>query len=46
MEIIINSVRNVFYGMIVLVINIPIFWSFQGFIDFVRSTVKSIGLEI
>jgi hypothetical protein len=46
MEIIVNSLRNVFYGAIVLIINIPIFWSFQGLIDFVRNAVKTIGLEI
>lgn len=46
MEIILNSIKNVFFGAIVLVINIPIFWSFQGFIDFVRNAVKAAGLEI
>jgi len=44
MEIIINSIRNVFYGAIVIVINIPIFWSFRGFIEFVKDIAKSIGL--
>jgi hypothetical protein len=43
MEIIINSTKNVFFGIIVLVLNIPIFWSFTGFFDFIRSIVKITG---
>jgi len=43
MEIIINAVRNVFFGAIVLFINIPIFWSFAGFMDFVKDMIRLIG---
>lgn len=46
MEIFINSVKNVFFGLIVLVINIPIFWSFQGFVDFIKTAVRLAGIEI
>jgi len=43
MDIIINSIRNVFFGAVVLVINIPIFWSFTGFLDFVKEIAGMIG---
>jgi len=46
MELILNSLRNVFFGAIVLVINIPIFWSFHGFVDFIKSAVKMMGIDI
>jgi hypothetical protein len=45
MELFFNSLRNVFFGLIVLVLNIPVFWSFQGFIDFVKNALKLIGLD-
>ena len=44
MEIILNSIKNVFFGAIVLVINIPIFWSFAGFMDFVKDALRLIGV--
>ena len=46
MEILLSSFKNVFFGIIVLIINIPIFWSFNGAIDFLRSIAKGFGLEI
>lgn len=46
MELIISSIRNVFFGLIVVILNIPIFWSFTGAIDFVKQTAKIIGIEI
>lgn len=45
MELFINSLRNVLFGLIVLVLNIPVFWSFQGFIDFIKNALKLIGLD-
>jgi len=46
MEIFFNSIRNVFFGFIVLVINIPIFWSFNGAVEFLKSAARALGLEI
>ncbi len=46
METIINSIRNVFFGATVIVLNIPVFWSFQGFIEFVKDIAKSAGLGV
>lgn len=46
MELIANSIRNVFFGLIVAIINIPIFWSFSELINFVRNAVKIIGIEV
>jgi hypothetical protein len=43
MEIILNSVKNVLFGAVVLIINIPIFWSFAGFMDFVKEAIKMTG---
>ena len=43
MEIIINSIRNVFFGAVVFFINIPIFWSFTGVMDLVKDAVRIIG---
>ena len=44
MEIFINSIRNVFFGLIVLVINVPIFWSFSGFIKLIKDAVIYLGI--
>jgi hypothetical protein len=46
MEIIINSIRNVVFGLTVMVVNIPIFWSFEGVIDLIQDTVKFIGTGV
>lgn len=44
MEILNNSVRNMFYGVIVLVLNIPVFWSFSSFINFIKEVLSTLGL--
>ena len=36
MEIIINSIRNIFLGLVVILLNIPLFWSFDGVIDLIK----------
>jgi hypothetical protein len=43
MEIIMNSIKKVFFGAMVLVLNIPIFWSFTGFIHYIRNILKITG---
>jgi len=45
MEIILRSVRNVFFSMIVLVINVPIFWSFKGFFGFIKDVIRYLGIS-
>jgi len=40
MEIIINSIKKAFFAAIVFVINIPVFWSLTGFMDFVKNAVS------
>ncbi len=46
MEIIITSIRKVTFGIAVLIINIPIFWSFYGATDFLKGMAKFIGVEV
>lgn len=43
MEIIFISARNILFGAVVFIINIPIFWSFAGFMDFVKEAIKMTG---
>jgi hypothetical protein len=46
MELLLHSVRNVFFGFIVLLINIPIFWSFTGALEFLKSIARIIGVGV
>ena len=46
MEIIFNSVRNLLYGFIVVPLNIPIFWSISGFLNFIKDVIKTLGVEV
>jgi hypothetical protein len=45
-EILFSSIRNVLFALIILVVNIPIFWSFNGAMNFVKEVLKTLGIEI
>ncbi|HEY3252252.1 MAG TPA: hypothetical protein VGK25_14175 [Ignavibacteria bacterium] len=46
MEIIFNSVRSLFYGLIVLIVNIPVFSSFDRVIAIIEKAARLIGIEV
>jgi hypothetical protein len=45
MEIIFNSVRSIFYGVIILIVNIPVFSSFDRVIAIIESAARLLGIK-
>lgn len=46
MEIITNSIRNIFLGTTVMVVNFPLLWSLDGVIDLIQGAAKFIRIII
>jgi hypothetical protein len=46
MEIVNSSIRNFLYGLIVFFLNIPVFWSFAAFINFIKDVLAILGMGV
>lgn len=46
METISNSFRSIFYSLIVVVVNIPVFFSMEKVIKLIKYAAQFIGIEV